>query len=656
MSLIVTWSLSYAIHGSGGWEEGTVDCDIARFGRLIHGKTEPLPSEVITNADHHHLAALVSFAAQSKEPIACDIETMPGAGMGDWTGKSPKYARLRTIGFGIKDKAVSFMWASASAALKAETAKLLASRTILKVFHNGHWFDVPILRRYGFKVKHWVDTRDMRRSQSSTSRLSLRYLGSIMTDLPAWKEFGDEDEGTGVVATKNTEGLQHYNAMDCVATARIYSKMKKEPEYKWPLTQKLYSMNAKLSHIAATMFERGVYVHKQAREFMDFALRQELEQKELMFCQFAKVDKCTDSVLRSLLFKMHRKEGIPCMNLPDPVNPKMFTNDEGLTVSVQEDNLLFMLACGDIPQAALPLLDKFWSAKEVKTQLSFIKSDLVSQAIGPDGRLRAGWNSLGTDTGRFSCSEPNVMNIQQMLRAYLGAPPGWTLVHADKSQLELRVMEVVADDSFLYKGIQTGDVYSVDAKAYFGLPADMDVKKMKPKARQSAKIIRLACQYAAGLTAVYCQVLKADRTAQFHEVKMLFNQFREKNLGIVRYWEEEMKRVGTCGYSQGHIIGRRRYYPQEPPPTEVANYPIQATAAEMMNTEMVELYDRLKKEVPSAAIVIQLHDAFDVECREKDAPKVRKIMTEVMDRNVTICGRERHFPVEIKQSADWSEV
>lgn len=655
MTCIATWSLPYALHGSSGWEEGTLDCDIARFGRVINHKTEKLPSNIVVNATWKDVKKIYKEGLKS-QPIGCDIETMPGAGMGDWTGKDPTRARLRSVGFGTDDWGLSFMWHTADEKLKFWTGKLLASKRVLKIFHNGHFFDCPILRRYGFKIRHWKDTRDMRRAQVSTSRLSLRFLGSLMTDLPAWKEFGDEDEGTGVVATKNTDGLQHYNAMDCVATARIYKVMKREPEEKWPLTQRLYAMHSKLSNLAARMYKRGVYVHKQARAFMDQCLRQELAEKEAAFCDFAKVTKCTDWTLRALLFRMHKKDGIPNMGIPDPVNPKMYTTEEQLVVSVDENNLLFMLACGDIPQSALPLLDRFWDAKTVKTQLSFIKSTLVDQAIGDDGRLRAGWNSCGTDTGRFSCSEPNIMNIQQGLRAYLGAPPGWTLVHGDMSMLELRVMEVVSNDTFLFNGIKTGDPYSGDAKAYFGLPADMDVKKLKPKARTAAKIIRLACQYNAGLTAVYTQVLKQDRTAQFHDVKMLFNQFRSTNKGIVAYWEEEHARVEKLGYSESRLMGRRRYYPQMPPPTETANYPIQSTAADMMNQMTIALDRRLAKEVPDAAIIIQLHDALDIECREKDAEKVRRIMNEEMSKEWEICGRKRMFPVEIKQSADWSEV
>jgi DNA polymerase-1 len=97
-------------------------------------------------------------------------------------------------------------------------------------------------------------------------------------------------------------------------------------------------------------------------------------------------------------------------------------------------------------------------------------------------------------------------------------------------------------------------------------------------------------------------------------------------------------------------------YPAPPPITEVANYPIQRTAGEMMNLEIIQLDRLLKERVPSAKLIVQLHDAFDVECDEDDADKVVAIYNEVCDREYTIEGRTRRFPVEIKIGKDWSEL
>ena len=93
----------------------------------------------------------------------------------------------------------------------------------------------------------------------------------------------------------------------------------------------------------------------------------------------------------------------------------------------------------------------------------------------------------------------------------------------------------------------------------------------------------------------------------------------------------------------------------------MANYPVQSTAADLMNNEILTLDERLRRECPSAHIIIQLHDAVDVECPEVDVPKVESIIDEVMDREWTFCGVTRKFAIERKttyssQGGTWYDV
>jgi DNA polymerase-1 len=129
----------------------------------------------------------------------------------------------------------------------------------------------------------------------------------------------------------------------------------------------------------------------------------------------------------------------------------------------------------------------------------------------------------------------------------------------------------------------------------------------------------------------------------------------------VRYWQEEMALVQEKGYSESRLLGRRRSYPMPPELSETVNYPIQATAADMMNTEILTLDERLRADCPSAHIILQLHDAVDVECPEADVPKVERIMDEVMNREWTFCGVTRMFGIDRKaayhsRGGTWADV
>lgn len=244
-------------------------------------------------------------------------------------------------------------------------------------------------------------------------------------------------------------------------------------------------------------------------------------------------------------------------------------------------------------------------------------------------------------------------NMRQQYRAGHGK----VLIHADYSQLELRVMAAVAPDRELQRRLDEGDVYSADARDWFRLPADMDVKKVKPAARKQSKIIHLAAQYAAGTPAVYVQALEQDQTMKYEAVELLHKRgFLITYTDTVNYWHEEQERVRRDGYSESRILNRRRVYPREPPITEIANYPIQSTASDIANLAMIELDAKLRKYVPGANIIVQLHDAFDVEAPASKKHEVGRLMRDVMEQQREINGKKYAFPVEIKCAVFWSDL
>lgn len=458
-----------------------------------------------------------------------------------------------------------------------------------------------------------------------------------------------------------------YNARDCAMTARVYRGIWADLLRADEVTRRLLDVHDKLSNIVAEMHTHGIYVRNDWRGFMRHALEQSVEEKAQRLRAAVGDDKfpTTPAGMQSLIYRRHKRDGIRCFELPDPVDPRMFTDETLEKISVDENSLLLLLVSGQAPAELVPIIDAWWDYQGEKKRLGYIGSDLFDHAIGPDGRLRPGWNSCGTDTMRFACSEPNVMNIEQLLRHVFGPPPGHVIVHADKSQLELRVMAVVAADSVLQDALGTGDVYSFNAKAWFQgiIPADATEKQMKEGKykgqRKAGKIIHLARQYGAGAKTVFAQALRQDRRFTFDSTRKLMKAWDKTYYRTVRYWDEEMQRVLERGYSEGRIIGGRRVYPRPPERSEVANYPIQRTAAEMMNLELIELHTRLKQEVPSAKIIIQLHDAVDVECPADKEEHVTRIVTDVMDREWSFCGVTRMFPVELKVARypdTWAEV
>lgn len=146
--LIVTWHPTYAFFHNP-WELAPFLIDLERFSRLIKGGIRPGPKLLLTDPSVADLNRLVN----TSKWLACDIETAPRNKGEPWTGKSPLLAKLKSIGFGNTEWGVAIWWATASVFMKARVRLLLQDKAYTKVFHNGWYFDVPVLRRYGMRVR-----------------------------------------------------------------------------------------------------------------------------------------------------------------------------------------------------------------------------------------------------------------------------------------------------------------------------------------------------------------------------------------------------------------------------------------------------------------------------------------------------------------------
>jgi DNA polymerase I-like protein with 3'-5' exonuclease and polymerase domains len=648
MSLIASYHPTFAFFYAPT-EYGVFQTDLQRFARMLGGTTRAKPKALVTNPTVGQIEAMFRSAPR----IATDIETRPEHWSEPWTGKDPLRAKLRAIGLGNTEWGLALDCTHNNIRQREAIKKGYENQNIVKVLHNGIWYDDRCLKRYGFKLNNTEDTRDARMALSPTSPLRLGYLASLYDDTNPWKE-SEEDDAKGLVFTRDMQKLLRYCAQDCVETARVDEGILAEPEWKEERVQNLYRLHKELSAICAEMHTTGFNIHALNRQFLAWGLDLEYKEQKKILLKLVNIPgfRGTDYDLRSLIYKRHETPAINRFHMDDPVDPAMWT-ETGL-ISVNFDSLLQILIDPYTPPELQKIIKVVWRMKSAqKARSTFVVSEKVQHAIGRDGRLRPGWNSCGTDTGRFSCSEPNVMNLEQYLRAMYCAGEGNVLVHGDYSQLELRVMAVVAQDQVLQDALDSGDVYEADARAVFGVPEDQPVKKA---ARQSAKQVHLACQYAAGTPAVYGQVLSQDFDAQYTKVRAIHEAMKKRYHRTVTYWEEEQKRVHASGYSASRILDRRRYYSAEPPITEIANYPIQSTASDVMNLMIVRLRNRLRKEVSSARLVGQLHDATDVETPERHATKVASIKKDEMERPVVIGGRNYYFPAKIMIAKGWEEL
>ena len=284
---------------------------------------------------------------------------------------------------------------------------------------------------------------------------------------------------------------------------------------------------------------------------------------------------------------------------------------------------------------AVSLLLKYRHLAKLKSTYA----DGLQTCIGDDGRIHSTFNQTEARTGRISSLEPNLQNIPvrtdegKRLREYFIAPEGRVLCDADYSQIELRVLASIADDKNMIEAFGTGaDIHTATASQVFGLPVDM----VTPVLRSRAKAVNFGIVYGIGAFS-----LAKDIGVTRSEAASYIENYLDTYKGVADYMENTIKTAKTDGFVKT-LFGRRRYLPELSNSNRMIasfgervarNAPIQGTAADIIKLAMIRVSDRLEKEIPTAKLILQVHDELIVECDESDAEKVCKVLSEEMENS-----------------------
>lgn len=284
-----------------------------------------------------------------------------------------------------------------------------------------------------------------------------------------------------------------------------------------------------------------------------------------------------------------------------------------------------------------PIVDQVLEFREL-TKLKSTYTDGLQKAIGPDGRIHTTFQMTATDTGRLSSRDPNLQNIPVRrklgagIRRMFVAGPGNVLVDADYSQIELRLLAHISGDETMRRAFLSGeDIHTVTASQVFGLPPAAVTHAL----RSRAKAVNFGIVYGISPFS-----LGQDIGVSQAEAKRYIDTYLTKYHGVREYMQNTIAQAKDQGYVST-IFGRRRALPelrasnfnQRSFGERVArNMPIQGTAADIIKLAMVRVHDRLKRELPQAQLLLQVHDELIVECPAELGDAAAKILTEEMER------------------------
>ncbi|HLB49455.1 MAG TPA: DNA polymerase, partial [Anaerolineales bacterium] len=261
-------------------------------------------------------------------------------------------------------------------------------------------------------------------------------------------------------------------------------------------------------------------------------------------------------------------------------------------------------------------------------------------------------------------SSPNLQNIpirselgREVRRAFI-APRGRRLVAADYSQVELRIAAHFAKEQFWIDAFKRGDdIHAATASAVFGVP----LEKVTKDQRRNAKAINFGLLYGMGAFS-----LARNTGLTLGEAEEFMQKYFAELPGVKQYIEGTKRKAATEGYVET-LLGRRRYFPilTRPGTTredhatraraerEAVNSPIQGTAADIIKLAMIRLARDLPRKVPSAQMLLQVHDELVFECDTDDVEKLAALAREIMEGAFKL---DAPLAVEVRVGRNWDEM
>ncbi len=304
-----------------------------------------------------------------------------------------------------------------------------------------------------------------------------------------------------------------------------------------------------------------------------------------------------------------------------------------------------------------PIIDDILEYRQV-TKLRGTYTTALTDVADDRDRIHTDFKQALTATGRLSSADPNLQNIPirtkmgRELRRFFIAEDGYTLVDADYSQIELRLLAHISGDYTMSEAFKGGeDIHRKTAAAVFGVPEEMVSEDM----RKRAKAVNFGIVYGIGGYS-----LAKDIGTSVGEATKYIKNYLMNYPDIDRYLEEVVKGAEENGYTTT-LMGRRRYIPElkatQAPQRAFGkrvamNAPIQGSAADIMKLAMIGVSRTLEEECLDARLVMQVHDELIVEARDDQVDKVRAILKEQMEKAVTL---SIPLTVDVTSGKNWLE-
>jgi len=306
-----------------------------------------------------------------------------------------------------------------------------------------------------------------------------------------------------------------------------------------------------------------------------------------------------------------------------------------------------------------PIINRITEYRELSKLKNTYIDTLPKMINERTGRIHTSFNQTIAATGRLSSTNPNLQNIpirsevgQDIRRAFI-ADNGYSIISADYSQIELRVIAHIADDKTMKKAFLSGqDIHNSTAMKVY----NVSEKEVTVDMRRNAKVVNFGIVYG-----VSAHGLARQSSLNYEEARDFINKYFETHPGIKSYMKQIVIDTREAGFAET-IFGRRRYLPELNSANHILraaaermalNMPIQGTAADLIKLAMIEIQKELPGVSSKSMMLLQVHDELVFEVPDADVKKVTRLVKEKMENVVKL---DVPVIVDIGVGKNWGET
>lgn len=589
---------------------------------------------IVNNASE--LQELVAYLTTFAE-FCFDTET---------TGVDPNTCRI--VGMSFAAEPFKAWYLPFGAANRAEYIKILRplfeNEAIAKIGQNIK-FDLMVLAKLGIAVRgKRLDTMLMHYLLDSESRhnmdfLAERYLNYSPISIETLIGKGAKQLTMDMVGV---ERVAEYAAEDADVTLRLKHVLYPEVE-KMAMLDLYHNIEAPMIDVLAAMEMAGVTVDCEALARYAVELREMLQRLESEVREMAGEPALNINSSRQLGEVLFAKLRIT--DKPKMTKTKQFSTEEEYLQGFAHD---------------FPIVSKILEYRGVKKLLSTYVEALPELVNKETGKIHTSYNQAVTATGRLSSTNPNLQNIpvrdalgKPIRAAFVASDAEHTLVAADYSQIELRLMAHLSGDEALIEAFKQGeDIHAATAARLYG----KGVAEVSSDERRSAKTANFGIIYGISAFGLAQRLDISNRDA-----KELITNYFETYPGVKRYMDDAVAKATTEGYVET-MFGRRRTLHDITSSNRTVrglaernaiNAPIQGSAADIMKLAMVEIYRRFEAEGIRSKMIMQVHDEVVVDTLNEELESVKRIVKEAME---SVASLRVPLIAEVNNAENWLDA